>query len=67
MTQGADQNNSQSSEDGGGRRGEPNHLGGTDKDGHLNPQVDRKDGESEGGRQIAQDSQQSSGQGMGQS
>lgn len=50
----------------GGRRGEPNHEGGASKDGHLTPQADVKGGKSEKGGQIAQDSQQSSGQGMGQ-
>jgi hypothetical protein len=65
MTQGADDN--QEAQQEGGRRGKEGHLGGGDKDGHLTPQADAKGGEAEGGRQIAQDSQQSSGQGMGQS
>jgi hypothetical protein len=51
----------------GGRRGEPLHEGGASKEGHLSPQSDVKAGKSQGGGQIAQDRQQSSGQGMGQS
>jgi hypothetical protein len=51
----------------GGRRGEPNHEGGASKDGHLSPQADVKGCKSEGGGQIAQDREQSTGQGMGQS
>jgi len=54
------------SEDQGGRRGERLHEGGAAKDGHLSPQADVKGGKSEGGGQIAQDRQQSSGQGTGQ-
>jgi len=50
----------------GGRRGEPNHIGGAAQEGHLNPQIDTKGGKSEKGGQIAQDRQQSSGSGMGQ-
>ncbi|HEY8572777.1 hypothetical protein [Phenylobacterium sp.] len=61
-----DEQDKQQQQDG-GRRGEPNHEGGAAKDGHLSPQTDIKGGKSEGGGQIAQDSQQSSGQGMGQS
>lgn len=64
MTQ--QQNQSQQQQQG-GRRGEPNHEGGAAKDGHLTPQADVKGGKSEGGCQIAQDRQQSTGQGMGQS
>ena len=51
----------------GAYRGEPNHEGGASKEGHLTPQADVKGGKSEGGGQIAQDRQQSTGQGMGQS
>jgi hypothetical protein len=65
MTQGQDQNRDQQQQ--GGRRGEPAHQGGASKDGHLSPQADVKGGKSEGGGQIAQDRQQSTGQGMGQS
>lgn len=53
-------------QDQGGRRGERLHEGGAAKDGHLSPQADVKGGKSEGGGQIAQDRQQSSGQGSGQ-
>ena len=65
MSQGPDTHDTSQNQEG-GRRGEPRHEGGADKDGHLTPQIDVKDGTSEGGGQIAQDSQQSSGQGMGQ-
>jgi hypothetical protein len=51
----------------GGRRGEPLHEGGASKGGHLSPQADVKGGKSQGGGQVAQDRQQSTGQGMGQS
>jgi hypothetical protein len=51
----------------GGRGGDPNRLGGASQDGHLSPQIDQKDGKSETGGQIAQDRQQASGQGSGQS
>ena len=64
MNHGEEHNKSQQQD--GGRRGEPNHLGGAAKDGHLSPQADVKGGKSEGGGQIAQDRQQSSGQGGGQ-
>lgn len=51
----------------GGRRGEPLREGGASKEGHLSPQIDAKGGKSDGGGQIAQNRQQSSGQGTGQS
>ena len=51
----------------GGNRGDPNRLGGPSKPGHISPQADMKGGKSEDGGQIAQDRQQSTGQGMGQS
>ena len=52
----------------GGRQGVRNREGGPSQDGHLSPQIDRKDptAETEDG-QIAQDRQQSSGLGSGQS
>jgi hypothetical protein len=49
-----------------GRRGEPNHEGGAAKDGHLDPQIDAREDERRD-RQIAQERQQSTGQGSGQS
>ena len=64
MNRGEEHNEAQQQD--GGRRGEPNHLGGASKEGHLSPQADVKGGKSEGGGQIAQDRQQSSGQGSGQ-
>ncbi|HYE47722.1 MAG TPA: hypothetical protein VEA44_18285 [Caulobacter sp.] len=63
MSQDQDHNKLQ---DEGGRRGEPQHEGGASKEGHLSPQSDIRGGKSEGGGQIAQDRQQSSGQGTGQ-
>jgi hypothetical protein len=60
-----DQNKPTQDEDG-GRMGEPRHMGGADKPGHLSPQIDIKDDTSENGGQIAQASQQASGQGSGQ-
>ena len=51
----------------GGRKGEPNREGGADEPGHLSPQIDRNDPTAERGGQIAQDSQQSTGLGSGQS
>lgn len=65
MAGGEDHNKEQQHE--GGRRGEPLHEGGASKPGHLSPQIDERGGKSEGGGQIAQESQQSSGQGTGQS
>jgi hypothetical protein len=65
MNQGHDENKRQEGQDG-GRRGEAGRLGGAAKDGHLSPQADVKGGKSEGGGQIAQDRQQSSGHGAGQ-
>lgn len=64
MNKGAQHNKDQQQQ--GGRRGEPLHQGGASKKGHLSPQIDIKGGKSEGGGQIAQDPQQSSGQGSGQ-
>ena len=64
MAEGEEHNKQQQE---GGRRGEPLHEGGASKEGHLSPQADIKGGKSEGGGQIAQDRQQSTGQGMGQS
>lgn len=49
--------------DDGGRGGDPNRQGGASKPGHLSPQIDIRGGKSEKGGQIAQDPQQSSGQG----
>ena len=66
MNQGAEHNKQAQAEQG-GRRGKTGHEGGAAKEGHLPPQIDVKDGKAEGGGQIAQDSQQSSGQGSGQS
>jgi hypothetical protein len=65
MNRGEEHNKDQQQQ--GGRRGEPNHQGGASKDGHLSPQIDIKGGKSEGGGQVAQDRQQSTGQGTGQS
>lgn len=50
-----------------GRGGEPGKLGGASKPGHLSPQIDDRDGTVRKGGQIAQSSQQASGQGSGQS
>lgn len=51
----------------GGRRGDPQRQGGASEAGHLRPEIDAKEGKGDGERQIAQDRQQSSGQGSGQS
>lgn len=52
----------------GGRMGDPGHRGGPSKAGHLRPEIDSTDETGEGrGGQIAQNRQQSSGQGTGQS
>ena len=65
MNPGAE-HNKQAQQQHGGRRGDTGHEGGAAKEGHLPPQVDVKGGKAEGGGQIAQDSQQASGQGSGQ-
>jgi hypothetical protein len=51
----------------GGRGGDPQREGGASKPGHLRPEIDARD--PTGGKQgeIAQNTQQSSGQGSGQS
>lgn len=51
----------------GGRNGDSGKLGGASKRGHLSPQIDDRDGTVRKGGQIAQSSQQASGQGTGQS
>lgn len=64
MQRGEDQQQQQD----GARRGEPGHLGGASKDGHLRPDNDAMDRTGKGSDgQIAQNQQQSSGQGSGQS
>jgi hypothetical protein len=67
MTGQADKHDTRKDQREGGREGDPGHLGGASKGGHLSPRADVKGGKAEGGGQIAQDSQQSSGQGSGQS
>lgn len=67
MTGQADKHDTDKDRREGGRQGDPGHLGGASKDGHLSPQADVKGGKAEEGGQIAQDPQQSSGQGSGQS
>lgn len=62
-----EQQHPQSQQQQGGRRGEPGHEGGASKQGHLRPDIDANDGDDAMKRQIAQDRQQSSGQGSGQS
>jgi hypothetical protein len=65
------QNQQQQQQQQSGRRGEPGHEGGASKQGHLRPDIDategKDDGRAERDRQIAQERQQSSGQGSGQS
>lgn len=51
----------------GGRMGEAGHQGGASKQGHLRPEIDAKDPKGGKSGQIAQNRQQSSGQGSGQS
>jgi hypothetical protein len=51
----------------GGRGGDPQREGGASKPGHLRPDIDEKDPTGGKKGQIAQNSQQSSGQGSGQS
>ena len=66
MQRGEEHDNQQQQQ--GGRRGEPGHLGGASKDGHLRPDNDAADDTGKGGGgQIAQNQQESSGQGSGQS
>lgn len=65
MTEGEEHNKDVQQQ--GGRRGDPTREGGADNEDHLTPQTDVRGGKSEPGGQIAQDRQQSSGQGMGQS
>lgn len=66
MQRGEDRNSQQQQD--GGRRGDPGRQGGASKDGHLRPDIDSTDDTGRGaGGQIAQNRQQSSGQGSGQS
>jgi hypothetical protein len=65
MQPGQQQNQNQQQQ--GGRRGEPGHEGGASKSGHLRPEIDAEDARAERDRHIAQERQQSSGQGSGQS
>ena len=68
MQPGEEQTNQQQQQQDGARRGEPGHLGGASKDGHLRPDNDATDETGKGSDgQIAQNQQQSSGQGSGQS
>lgn len=65
MQQGEDQNQKQQQQ--GGRMGEPRHEGGASKPGHLRPDIDAKDPTGGKDGQIAQNTQESSGQGSGRS
>ncbi|HSV04016.1 MAG TPA: hypothetical protein VLI41_12505 [Phenylobacterium sp.] len=51
----------------GGRGGKPLHQGGPSKPGHLRPEIDARDPTGGKHGEIAQNRQQSSGQGSGQS
>ena len=63
----ADPNTDPRTSQDGGRQGDASRQGGASQPGHLSPQIDETDptAETRGG-QIAQDREQSSGQGGGQ-